>query len=181
MNALIMYYSRKGRTEQLAKTIQSDLGCDILKIEPDKPFGNFVSVLSRESHDRNKPENGTHAVTAVPDLSGYDVVLVGYPIWQTEMPEFLAQFLEACDFAGKTVIPFATCASTGIQPSLKRMSTVVGTDCDLLNPLCFGAGHHDDYRSWLNKTRELAELAANKDDDRDQDDSDASDEEDGNA
>lgn len=157
MKAIIMYYSRKGRTEQLAKNVQSALGCDIMKVEPDKPFGNFVSVLHREAHDRKKSEEATGAATEVPDLSAYDVVFVGYPIWQTEMPEFLAQFLERCDFSGKAVVPFATCSSTGIKPSLKRLKLVIGADATVLYPFCFGAAHHDDFGMWMDKVKALDE------------------------
>ena len=49
-----------------------------------------------------------------PDLSGYDTVFVGFPIWWYQAPRIIETFLESADFSEKTVVPFATSGGSGM-------------------------------------------------------------------
>lgn len=51
----------------------------------------------------------------VPDMSQYDTILVGFPIWWYVEPRIVDTFLDSCDLSGKTVIPFATSGGSGID------------------------------------------------------------------
>ena len=51
------------------------------------------------------------------DLSRYDTILLGYPIWGGQAPKILYTFLENTDLSGKTIIPFCTSNSSGIGSS----------------------------------------------------------------
>ena len=44
----------------------------------------------------------------------YDVVFLGSPIWYSKSPRVILTFLDTYGFAGKTIVPFVTSASTGI-------------------------------------------------------------------
>ena len=47
------------------------------------------------------------------DVSAYDVVFIGFPIWWGREPSVIDTFIEAHDFTGKCVIPFCTSGGGG--------------------------------------------------------------------
>ena len=49
------------------------------------------------------------------DITKYDVIFLGYPIWYGDMPMAVYTFLESCDWNGKTIIPFSTHAGSGLS------------------------------------------------------------------
>ena len=57
----------------------------------------------------------------------YDTILLGYPIWWGEAAWPVNQFVENNDFPGKTVIPFATSASSGFGESGQLLAEMAGT------------------------------------------------------
>lgn len=114
---LVAYFSASGETERLAGTIASALKADIQEIRPAVPYSdadlNWNNEKSRstvEMKDRScRPEMASPV-----DVSGYDMVLVGFPIWWGEAPRIIETFLESGDFSGKTVVPFATSGGSGM-------------------------------------------------------------------
>lgn len=58
----------------------------------------------------------------VEDMAKYEVVFVGFPVWWYREPSIIDTFAEAYDFAGKTIIPFATSGSSGIGDSGKNLA-----------------------------------------------------------
>ena len=60
----------------------------------------------------------------VEDMGQYDVVFVGFPIWWYREPSIIDTFMEAYDFAGKTVVPFATSGGSGIGDSGRNMNAL---------------------------------------------------------
>lgn len=132
---LVVYYSASGNTERVATDIAEASDADLFKIEPAQPYTdadldwtNSDSRVSREHDDetlRNIPLN----TTEVPDWDSYDTVFIGYPIWWGIAAWPVDNFVKENDFSGKTVIPFATSASSGMGESatlLKEMADTGG-------------------------------------------------------
>ena len=120
MKSVIIYYSKSGRTEKVANRLLKDTGSDIIKVKPKKEYGKYplaVARVMREKIMRIKPEY----INSIPDLSEYDTVFIGYPIWASAPPAFLTSFLKECDFRGKTVIPFATSGMADISSTLVKL------------------------------------------------------------
>lgn len=105
---LIAYFSWSGNTKQLAEMIQEQIGGELFEIAPETPYTDDINELSgialREQRDNIRPTLNS----AVPDMSRYDVIFVGFPNWWNNMPMPVFTFLEEYDFSGKTVIPFTT-------------------------------------------------------------------------
>ena len=120
MKSIILYCSKSGKTEVLAKRIQEALGSDILKIEPEKAYGSWVSSVIRVIREKSKGVAPAFK-TEIPNLDQYGLVVIGYPIWANDIPAFLANFVEKCNIRGKTIIPFATSGGTGIERSLNTL------------------------------------------------------------
>lgn len=123
MKAIILYYSRSGHTEKVAKQIQSDLNCDLLKIIPEESYGNYIESCFRVMKERKKRVVPSF-ITPIPDLTAYDVIFLGYPIWAQDVPVFVADFIEQCDIKGKTIIPFATYGMSGINWTRKTLDKI---------------------------------------------------------
>lgn len=130
---LVVYYSASGNTERVAKDIAEADGADLFEIEPEQPYTdddlnwtNSESRVSRE-HDDESLRNVPLKNTEVADWSSYDTVFIGYPIWWGIAAWPVDKFVKENDFSGKTVIPFATSASSGIGESGTFLEEMAGT------------------------------------------------------
>jgi flavorubredoxin len=119
----------------------------MLKIEPEEKYGNYVSALFRVIKETSK-KIAPKFVTAIPDLSSYDVVLIGFPTWAQDMPVFVAEFLNKCDLKGKNVFPFATFGVGGIDWNKKTLERVC-KDALIKAPFNYGLKEKDDYEEWI--------------------------------
>ena len=116
--ALVAYFSASGVTAALAERLASAVGADLFEICPAAPYTaadlNWMDKKSRstlEMKDRNaRPAVGSK----VEDMEQYDTVFVGFPIWWYREPSVIDTFMEAYDFSGKTVVPFARSGGSGL-------------------------------------------------------------------
>lgn len=130
---LVVYYSASGNTERVAKDIANAAGADIFEIEPAQPYTdgdldwtNSDSRVCRE-HDDESLRNVPLKTIDVSDWGSYDTVLIGYPIWWGIAAWPVDNFVKENDFSGKTVIPFATSASSGMGESGTLLKEMAGT------------------------------------------------------
>lgn len=104
---LIAYYSYSGNTKSVAKKIQSLTGADLFEIQPakeySKSYDEVVNLAQIEKQNNIKPELVKNV-----DVSGYDVIFVGTPVWWYTMASPVRTFLSNNNFEGKTVMPFCT-------------------------------------------------------------------------
>ena len=122
---LVAYFSASGVTESVARTLAQTADADLYKIQPEVPYTSadldWMDKKSRSSLEMNDPASRPAIVTGDLDLSSYDVIFLGFPVWWYVAPTITNTFLEAYYFAGKTVIPFATSGSSGIENSEKKL------------------------------------------------------------
>lgn len=128
--SLVLYFSRagenyfggviksieKGNTQVAAETIARLADADLFRIEPKVPYSNDY----RECVDASRAELAAQArpeVVALPDISAYEVVYLGYPNWCGTIPMCVATVLESLDFGGKTIRPFCTNEGSGMGAS----------------------------------------------------------------
>lgn len=106
-------YVEKGNTQIMAEMIAEATGADLFTIAPVTPYpedyASMLTVAREEAAADARPEMSAQ----VENMADYDVVFIGYPIWDGEMPQILFTFMESYDFTGKTVIPFNTHAGSG--------------------------------------------------------------------
>lgn len=104
---LVAYYSHSGNTKKVAELIHSQLGGDVFEIVPTKAYPNdynsLVQVGKQEKEQNIYPEINENG-----DLTAYDTIFVGTPVWWYTMAGPLKTFLKENDFAGKTIVPFCT-------------------------------------------------------------------------
>lgn len=147
MKSIIIYYSRSGNTEKLAQQIQESLGAELFKIIPEEAYGNYIASCLRVTKER-KQKVVPAFVTEIPDLTEYDIVFLGYPVWAQDMPAFVAEFVQQCDLKGKTVIPFVTYGMTGINWTRKTLDKVCA-GAMVKFPYQSGVFKKGDYQAWI--------------------------------
>lgn len=115
--ALILYYSQEGSTKYVAESLRDMLEADIEAIEVENPYSGSYD----ETIERCKKEMESGEVPAVKpikaDLSKYDVIFLGYPIWFGTYAPPIAGLVKGYSFEGKKVITFCTFGSGGLQSS----------------------------------------------------------------
>lgn len=108
MKSLIVYYSYQQNTKKIAELIQEKIGGDILRIDTLTPYdGDYNSIVSQGQDEVNRgycPE--LKPIDA--DLSQYDTIILGTPVWWYTFAPAMHTFLKSQNWNGKTVYPFAT-------------------------------------------------------------------------
>lgn len=121
-NILVLYYSQTSNTKTVAQEIATRLGADIEEITAVNPYdGDFQATIGRCMQEREQgvlPEIKPLAA----DLSKYDVIFLGYPIWFGTYAPPVAAFLDSADLSGKKIVPFCTFGSGGLDSSVKDLA-----------------------------------------------------------
>ena len=136
--SIIIYFSRadenyavgyieKGNTEVVAEYIKDYTGADIFKVEPEVPYSKDYNECIEEAKVRQRTHEApiTNPVT---DISSYEVIYIGTPIYWGTMPEELFTALKGLNWNGKIIKPFTTHEGSGL-----------GNVVNDLNRICLGA------------------------------------------
>ena len=118
---LVLYYSETGTTKTVAQEIQKQLGADIDSIEAIKPYsGNFQETIQRGQREMQSGQ--TPALKPLKkDIDDYDIIFLGYPIWFGTYAMPIATLVKEHDFAGKTIVPFCSFGSGGLNTSTEAL------------------------------------------------------------
>ena len=115
---LVAYFSASGVTAAAAEKAAEAIGADLHEIAPLQRYTdadlNWMDSKSRTTLESKNPDCRPALAPTDLDVSSYDTILLGFPVWWYVEPRIIDTFLEAYDFAGKTVIPFATSGGSGI-------------------------------------------------------------------
>lgn len=152
MSALVAYFSATGTTARVARTLAETVGADLFEIRPEQPYTaadlNWNDRRSRSSREMADEKCRPAVAGDAPDMGRYDTVFLGFPIWWYVEPRIVDTFLEAHDFSGKTIVPFATSGGSGLGRAPERVAALAPgatvTEGRLLN----GRPSSDDLRAW---------------------------------
>ncbi|MDE6834928.1 MAG: hypothetical protein K2J39_11895, partial [Ruminococcus sp.] len=100
--------SRYGATEYIANLIQQEVGGDLYSIEVAEPYSTDFDEVVSQNHNEMAENYLPELAGEIPDISQYDTIYIGYPVWATTIPRAIHTFLNQYDLSGKTVIPFCT-------------------------------------------------------------------------
>ena len=121
-------YIEKGNTKILAEMIAERTHGDIFEIKTVKPYPKEYRPAT-EADKQEKEENARPEIVGeLPDLSKYDVVFLGYPIWWSDMPMPVYTFLDRENFAGKIILPFCTHEGSGLSDTQRSIADVTKAD-----------------------------------------------------
>ena len=122
---LVAYFSASGVTARAAKEISAATGGELFEIAPALPYSradlDWTDKNSRSSVEMNDEGCRPAMKSAPPDISGFDRIFIGFPIWWYVEPRIIDTFLESLDLTGKEVVAFATSGGSGIAGAERRM------------------------------------------------------------
>ena len=128
MKTLIVYYSLEGNTGYAAKRIASAIGADTLEIRPVKgyPTGGFRKFLwgGKSAVMAETPKLEPYDV----DLSGYDRIIFGFPVWASNITPPIRSFIKENDLTGKEIAAFACQAASGAEKAFKKLKDALGRE-----------------------------------------------------
>ena len=148
------YFSASGVTESVAKMLSEAAGADLYEIKPKVPYTkadlNWMDKNARSTVEMNDKSSRPALADDDAKVADYDVVFLGFPIWWYVAPTIINTFLEKYDFAGKTIILFATSGSSGFGKTLENLKgsvsdTTVIKEGKLLN----GRQSVDALKKWV--------------------------------
>ena len=120
---LVAYFSAGGVTKKVAERLAAAAGADLFEIKPAVPYTvadlDWTNKKSRSSVEMNDPSSRPEIARRLDSLEEYDTVFLGFPIWWYVAPTIINTFLESYDFAGKTIIPFATSGGSGMGKTVE--------------------------------------------------------------
>ncbi len=122
---LVAYFSASGVTKKVAEMVAGAADCDLYEITPKVPYTtadlNWMDKKSRSSVEMSDKSIRPEIAGAELDVSAYDEILIGFPIWWYVAPTIINTFLESHDFAGKKIILFATSGGSGFGNTVKEL------------------------------------------------------------
>lgn len=126
---LVAYFSVSGVTAKVAKTLAEAGNADLYEIKPEVPYTkedlDWMNKKSRSSVEMNDPASRPVLADKEAGINGYDVIYVGFPIWWYTAPAIIKTFLEAYDFSGKVIVPFATSGGSGLGTTAESLQKIV--------------------------------------------------------
>lgn len=124
-NILVSYFSCTGNTQTVAEKIAAASEATNYRIIPQDPYTdadlNYNDNDCRANREQNDPDARPAISGSVEDISAYDVIFIGYPIWWGRLPKIIYTFMDAYDLSGKTVVPFCTSGGSGISTSVNEI------------------------------------------------------------
>lgn len=151
---LVAYFSASGVTAALAKTLSEIAKADLYEIKPEvlytKADLDWTDKKSRSTIEMKDQTYRPALADKNANVTEYDVVFVGFPIWWYVAPTIINTFLESYDFSGKIILPFATSGGSGFGETINKLQpsasdTAIWKDGKLLN----GRPSKDMLAKWL--------------------------------
>lgn len=103
---LTVYYSNSSHTKEVAQKLHYIVGGDIKEIELMEKYPN--NIFKKSKLIRKQIKEGYLPKIEDIDISNYDIVFVGSPIWNFSMSLPTKTFLNNNNFGNKILIPFFT-------------------------------------------------------------------------
>ena len=123
---LVAYFSASGVTAKVAQTLAETIGADIFEIVPKIPYTkadlNWMDENARSTLEMNNPSSRPEIEFRLDNMSEYDTIFVGFPIWWYVAPRIINTFLESYDLTGKTIIPFATSGTSEMGKTNEKLA-----------------------------------------------------------
>ncbi len=115
---LVAYFTRSGNTRVIAGTIHRALATDLFEIRPARPYPEDYEQTVEQARQERDRGYEPPLEARVLDMTAYETVFLGFPIWGQTAPPVIRSFLGANDLSGRTLRPFITHGGYGLGNSL---------------------------------------------------------------
>ncbi|MBS5726046.1 MAG: flavodoxin [Clostridiales bacterium] len=111
-----------GNNQYVAQLIQQEVGGDLFRIETVQEYPGTHDALLEFAYNELSEDARPELATQIENLDSYDVIFLGYPNWNADLPMPLYTFLETYDFSGKTIIPFTVHGGSGFSRTIQTIA-----------------------------------------------------------
>lgn len=150
-----------GNNEYIAQIIQRETGGDLFAIETVQEYPTTHDPLLEFAYNEKADNARPELATQIENLDNYDVIFLGYPNWNADLPMPLYTFLEEYDFSGKTIIPFTTHGGSGFSRTIQTISELQPNATVISDGLSISrnnvSGAESDVVDWVNGLNLTAE------------------------
>lgn len=153
---LVIYFSQGGNTQKLAKTIYDQVGGDFRRLEPVKEYPSDDALYDYTKAEQEKDERPAIKDLNI-DMSQYDTIFIGYPIWWYTYPQIILSFFDNYDVSNKTIVPFVSHGGSALSGTKEDMDVYLhDKKVTILDGLAVSRNVIEDDQnetvsSWLNK------------------------------
>lgn len=120
---LVAYFSHSGNTKKIAEEIQSKTGAELFEIKTVNAYSNDYNTVLDEAKEEQNDNARPELSEKITNMSQYQTVIIGFPIWWGDMPMAVYSFLDEYDLSGKTVLPFCTHGGSGLSGTDKNIQS----------------------------------------------------------
>jgi flavodoxin len=142
-----------GNTQFIAQAIQRAAGGDLFAIETVRKYPGSHRPLLEAVADEKEKNTRPQLAVRISNLNNYEVIFIGYPIWNGDLPMPLYTFLEAYDFGGKTLVPFSTHGGSGFSNTIRTVARLQPRAAVITNGFTVSrntvGNAENDVRSWV--------------------------------
>lgn len=135
MKVLVVYFSASGKTKKVAEKIAEELNSDIYEIKPEVAYSkadlNWMNPRSRSSVEMKDKKFRPKLDISHIDITEYDIIYLGFPIWWYVAPTIVNTFLESYDFSNKKIVLFATSGSSGFGNTIEELKVSVDSSTSI--------------------------------------------------
>ncbi len=110
-----------GNTQYIAQLIHQETGGDLFRIETVQEYPGSHDALLDYAYNELTENARPELASQIENPDSYDVIFLGYPNWNSDLPMPLYSFLEEYDFSGKTIIPFTTHGGSGLSRTVQTI------------------------------------------------------------
>ncbi|WP_297814196.1 flavodoxin [uncultured Helicobacter sp.] len=125
MKALVAFFSASGITREIALALAEVADAKLYEIIPAEPYSQ-ADLDWRDEQSRSTKECKDKAsrpqIAKSIEISSYDTIFIGFPIWWYSAPQIIFTFLESHDFSGKTIVPFCTSGGSDLSNAPRDMA-----------------------------------------------------------
>ena len=149
--SIIVYFSATGTTKKIVGFISEITNSNAIEIIPmeeytdnDLNYNNNNSRANKEQNDSNSRPEIKNEI----DVTNYDTIYLGYPIWWGDVPKIILTIIENNNLESKKIIPFCTSHSSGMSTSLNTLKSY--KNLNIVNGRRFSSSWaKSDVESWL--------------------------------
>ncbi|WP_304425701.1 flavodoxin [uncultured Adlercreutzia sp.] len=124
-SAVVVDGQIKGNNEFMADIIARETGADTFRILTTRSYPADHQGLIAQAQEEINAGDRPELAEPIPDLSGYDTVFIGYPIWWAELPPVMHSFLEQADLAGKQIYLFNSHGGSGNAGTKEEIKSIL--------------------------------------------------------
>lgn len=147
---LVAYFSASGVTKGVAERIANENGYDLFEIVPEEIYTpadlDWTDRNSRSTIEMNDKGFRPPIIEAC-DVSAYDTVVIGFPVWWYTAPSIINTFIESVDLRGKTIKAFCTSGGSGIDKCVSDLKASY-PELDFSRGMRF-AGNVSNAKEWI--------------------------------